>query len=74
MTENLMSRQSCLKLCRNRIYILHRNRDLHDMSFICCDIVFYVVKVRHCIGSRQGWAHAAEALCRDSHCIASRQG
>ena len=34
-------------------------------SFPCRDIVFYVVRVRHCIVLRQGLACTTKVLCRD---------
>ena len=66
-TENLMSRQSCLSLCRNRVYLTPQQRILGHK-------VFHVAIVGQGIASQPGYERATETLCRYSvalRCIAT---
>ena len=62
-----MSRQSCLDLCRDRVYFKLRQRfSGHEV---------YIATVRRCVASRQGGAHTTGMLGHDSRVfLATRLG
>ena len=66
-TKKLMSRQSCLSLCCNRVYLTSQQRILGHK-------VFHVAIVGQGIASQPGYERATETLCHDSvvlRCIAT---
>ena len=68
-TEDLMSRQSCLKLCRDRVHLTSRQR-------IPGHEVFHVATMGQGTVLQSGYARTVETLCRDSValcCIATEK-
>ena len=67
--KNLMLQQSCLRLCRNRVYLTLQQRILGHK-------VFDVAIVGQGIASQPHYARATEMLCCDSvalRCVATEK-